>query len=378
MPYKVGIIFRDGRPVIYDSGDYPACQENALAASDYEGFRARQAAARAQGKYLGIGISNVVEGTGLGPYEGATVRIARNGKVTVFTGATPQGQSHKTTFAQIVADQLSVGIEDVTIVTGDTGTIAWGMGTFAARSAVNAGSASYLAAVEVGKKIKDFASRMMEVSPDDLELRDGHVGVRGVPGMQKSYREIAIHAISAPGMSNLGGLVPGLEYTAYFTPDQSTYSNGTHIAEVEVDIETGEVDIRRYVVFHDCGRVINPLVVEGQVVGGVAHGVGNALFEWMKYDADAQPLTTSFQDYLLPAAPDVPGCKIEHVETPNPLNPLGVKGAGEGGIVGVAGAVANAVAAALRPLNAKITALPLSPPRVWQAIVSAADHASKS
>ena len=372
MPYNVGIIFRDGRPVVYDSGDYPACQENALVVSDYEGFRARQAESRANGKYLGIGISNVVEGTGLGPYEGATVRIARTGKVTVFTGATPQGQSHKTTFAQIVADQLAVDIADVTIVTGDTGTIAWGMGTFAARSAVNAGSSCYLAAVEVGKKIKDFASRIMEVSPEDLELRDGHVGVRGVPGMQKTYREIAIHAISAPGMSNLGGLVPGLEYTAYFTPDQSTYSNGTHVAEVEVDIETGEVTIRRYVVFHDCGKVINPLVVEGQVVGGVAHGVGNALFERMVYDDNSQPQSTTFAEYLLTTAPHMPNVEVHHMETPSPLNPIGVKGAGEAGTNPAIAAIVNAVNDALMPFGVWITEAPITPQRIVELLGDAA------
>jgi carbon-monoxide dehydrogenase large subunit len=372
MPYKVGIIFRDGRPVIYDSGDYPACQENALRAADYAGFRVRQTEARKQGKYLGIGISNVVEGTGLGPYEGATVRIARTGKVTVFTGATPQGQSHKTTFAQIAADQLCVDIADVTIVTGDTGTIAWGMGTFAARSAVNAGSSVYLAAVEVEKKIKDFASRMMEVSTEDLELRDGHVGVRGVPGMQKSFREVAIHAISAPGMSNLGGLVPGLEYTAYFTPDQSTYSNGTHVAEVEVDIETGEVDIRRYVVFHDCGRVINPQVVEGQVVGGVAHGVGNALFERMIYDENGQPQSTTFADYLLTTAPHMPKVEVHHMETPSPLNPIGVKGAGEAGTNPAIAAIVNAINDALLPFGVWITEAPIAPQRIVELLGDAA------
>jgi len=372
MPYKVGIIFRDGRPVVYDSGDYPACQENALAAADYAGFRARQAEARKHGKYLGIGISNVVEGTGLGPYEGATVRVARTGKVTVFTGATPQGQSHKTTFAQIAAEQLGVGIEDVTIVTGDTGTIAWGMGTFAARSAVNAGSSVYLASIEVGKKLKDFASAMMEVAPEDLELRDGHVGVRGVPGMQKSFREIAIHAISAPGMSNLGGLIPGLEYTAYFTPDQSTYSNGTHVAEVEVDIETGEVEIQRYVVFHDCGRVINPRVVEGQVVGGVAHGLGNALFERMVYDDQGQPQSTTFGEYLLTTAPHMPNVEVHHMETPSPLNPIGVKGAGEAGTNPAIAAIVNAVNDALLPFGVWITDTPVTPQRIVELLGDAA------
>jgi carbon-monoxide dehydrogenase large subunit len=364
MPYKVGIVFRDGKPVIYDSGDYPTCQAKALEAADYDGFRKRQSDARAKGRYLGVGISNVVEGTGLGPYEGATVRVARTGKVTVFTGATPQGQSHKTTFAQIAADQLGVGIDDVTIVTGDTGTIAWGMGTFAARSAVNAGSSVHLAAIEVGKKIKDFASRMMEVSVEDLELRDGHVGVRGVPGMQKSFREVAINAISAPGMSNLGGLVPGLEYTAYFTPEQSTYSNGTHIAEVEVNIETGEVEITRYVVFHDCGRVINPLVVEGQVVGGVAHGVGNALFECMVYDENAQPLSVNFGEYLLTTAPHMPVVEVHHMETPSPLNPIGVKGAGEAGTNPAIAAIVNAVSDALTPFGVWIAEAPITPQQI--------------
>ncbi len=372
MPYKVGIIFRDGRPMVYDSGDYPACQERALAAADYMGFRARQEAAGAGGKYLGIGISNVVEGTGLGPYEGATVRVARTGKVTVFTGATPQGQSHKTTFAQIVADQLAVGMDDVTIVTGDTGTIAWGMGTFAARSAVNAGSSVYLAALEVGKKIKSFASAMMEVAPEDLELRDGHVGVRGVPGMQKSFREVAIHAISAPGMSNLGGRVPGLEHTAYFTPDQSTYSNGTHIAEVEVDIETGAVEIQRYVVFHDCGHVINPQVVEGQVVGGVAHGVGNALFERMVYDDNGQPQSTTFAEYLLTMAPHMPRVEVHHMESPSPLNPIGVKGAGEAGTNPAIAAIVNAVNDALTPFGVWITEAPISPQRIVELLGEAA------
>jgi len=372
MPYKVGIIFRDGRPVIYDSGDYPACQENALQAADYAGFRARQAEARARGRYLGIGISNVVEGTGLGPYEGATVRVARTGKVTVFTGATPQGQSHKTTFAQIAAEQLGVHLDDVTIVTGDTGTIAWGMGTFAARSAVNAGSSVYLASVEVGKKLKEFASAMMEVSPEDLELRDGNVGVRGVPGMQKSFREVAIHAISAPGMSNLGGLVPGLEYTAYFTPDQSTYSNGTHIAEVEVDIETGEVTIGRYVVFHDCGRVINPQVVEGQVVGGVAHGVGNALFERMVYDETGQPQSTTFAEYVMTTAPHMPNVEVHHMETPSPLNPIGVKGAGEAGTNPAIAAIVNAVNDALTPFGVWITEAPITPQRIVELLGDAA------
>ena len=364
MPYKVGIISRDGRPVTYDSGDYPAAQAGALAAADYDGFPARQAAARKAGRYLGIGISNAVESTGLGPYEGATVRIATTGKIVLYTGATPQGQSHKTTLAQIAADQLGVSYEDVTVATADTKEIAFGVGTFAARTAVNAGSSAHIAAFEVAKKIKQIAADMMEVSSDDLELRDGFAEVRGVPGMKKSFREIAVKSIGMPGFSMAGGLSPGLENTAYFQPDQSTYSNGTHIAEVEVDIDTGAVKIIRFTVMHDCGTVINPMVVEGQVVGGVAHGIGNALFERLFHDADAQPLTVNFADYLLPGSTDMPPIDILHSHTPSPLNPLGMKGAGEGGTIPAIAAIIAAVENALAPFGVKINEAPISPARI--------------
>jgi carbon-monoxide dehydrogenase large subunit len=364
MPYKVGIISRDGRPVTYDSGDYPAAQAGALTAADYDGFPARQAAARKAGRYLGIGISNAVESTGLGPYEGATVRIATTGKIVLYTGATPQGQSHKTTLAQIAADQLGVSYEDVTVATADTKEIAFGVGTFAARTAVNAGSSAHIAAVEVAKKIKQIAADMMEVSSDDLELRDGFAEVRGVPGMKKSFREIAVKSIGMPGFSMAGGLSPGLENTAYFQPDQSTYSNGTHIAEVEVDIDTGAVKIIRFTVMHDCGTVINPMVVEGQVVGGVAHGIGNALFERLFHDADAQPLTVNFADYLLPGSTDMPPIDILHSHTPSPLNPLGMKGAGEGGTIPAIAAIIAAVENALAPFGVKINEAPISPARI--------------
>jgi carbon-monoxide dehydrogenase large subunit len=372
MPYKVGIIFRDGRPVIYDSGDYPACQEGALREVGYEGFRSRQAEARRAGRYLGIGISNCVEGTGLGPYEGATVRVSRTGKVTVYTGATPQGQSHKTTFAQVAADQLGVGIDDVTVVTADTADIALGMGTFAARSAVNAGSSVYLASIAVAEKIKLFASSMMEVAAADLELKDGFAQVKGAPPLRKSFREIALRAEGVPGSSTLGGTPPGLENTTYFTPDQSTYSNGTHVAEVEVDIETGQVNILRYLVFHDCGRVINPLVVKGQVVGGVAHGIGNSLLERMVYDDNAQPLSTNFGEYLLPLAPDVPNVDLFHMETPSPLNPIGVKGAGEAGTNPAIAAIVGAIDDALSPFGVWIAEAPITPQRIVELLGDAA------
>jgi carbon-monoxide dehydrogenase large subunit len=371
MPYKVGIIFRDGRPVTYDSGDYPRSQAGALKAADYDGFATRQAAARKIGRYIGIGIGNAVESTGLGPYEGATVRIATTGKIVLYTGATPQGQSHKTTLAQIAADQLGVSYEDVTVATADTKEIAFGVGTFAARTAVNAGSSVHIAAIAVARKIKEIAADMMEVSPDDLELRDGFAEVRGVPGMRASFRDIAVKSIGMPGFSMAGGLAPGLENTAYFQPDQSTYSNGTHIAEVEVDVDTGGVKILRYTALHDCGTVINPMVVEGQVVGGIAHGIGNALFERLFHDKAAEPQTVNFGDYLLPTAPDMPPIEILHTETASPLNPLGMKGAGEGGTIAAIAAIIGAVENALAPFGVRINEAPIGPERIV-ALVNAA------
>jgi carbon-monoxide dehydrogenase large subunit len=376
MPYKVGIVFRDGRPVTYDSGDYPACQAVALKAADYDGFRQRQREARAQGRYLGIGIGNAVEATGLGPYEGVTVRIATTGKIALFTGATPHGQSHKTILAQVAADALGADYEDITVVTGDTAGISFGMGTFAARTAVNAGSSAHLAAVEVAKKLKALAAEMLQGAPEDIDLRDGFAYLRDAPEKRKSFRELSFKAAGMPGVSMAGGQTPGIEHTAYFTPDQSTYSNGTHVAEVEVDIETGGVKILRYVVMHDCGKVINPMVVEGQVRGGVAHGIGNALFERMIYDANAQPLNANFGEYLLPGSTDVPNVELHHMETPSPLNPIGVKGAGEGGTIPAAAAIIAAVESALSPFDVKIAENPITPSRIVELIAQSGARAA--
>jgi aerobic carbon-monoxide dehydrogenase large subunit len=372
MPYEVGIIFRDGRPVTYDSGDYPACQAGALEASEYADFPRRQEEARREGRYIGIGISNAVEATGLGPYESATVRVATNGRIVCYTGATPQGQAHKTTLAQIAADQLGVDVADVEVVTGDTGGVSLGIGTFAARTAVNAGNSVHVAAAAVAEKAKKLAAGMMECLEEDLELADGYVRSSSHPDVRKSLREIAVKSVGMPGFSMAGGLPPGLEAIAHFTPDQSTYSNGTHVAEVEVDIETGAVKILRYTVAHDCGRVINPLVVDGQVIGGVAHGIGNALFERMVYDENAQPVSTNFGEYLLPMATDVPRVDLVHFETPSPLNPLGIKGAGEGGTIPAIAAIAAAVENALSPFGVKITEVPITPQRIVELLGDAA------
>lgn len=368
FPYKVGLIFRDGRPVTYDSGDYPRSQQMALDHVGWENFRAKQEAALKQGRYIGIGLSNAVEGTGLGPYEGATVRVSTSGKIVVFTGATPQGQSHKTTLAQIAADHLGVDFSDVSVVTADTATIPFGMGSFASRTAVNAGSSVHLAAIEVSEKIKKIASELMEVSPDDLELKGGGVQVRGVPGMRKTFRELAYNAVGLYGFSMKPDRDPGLEATSYFKPEQSTYANSSHVAEVEVDIETGHVKVTRVLVNHDCGNVINPMIVNGQIVGGVAHGIGNALFERLVFDESGQPQMTSFADYLLPMAPDVPHVETLHTETPSPLNPIGVKGAGEGGTIAVIAAIISAIEDALRPFGVRLTEMPISPERIVELI----------
>src|SRR5262249_13456561 len=223
----------------------------------------------------------------------------------------------------------------------------------------------------VARKIKLVAADMMEVSPDDLELRDGFAEVRGVPGLKKSFREIAVKSIGMPGFAMTGGLSPGLENTAYFQPDQSTYSNGTHVAEVEVDVETGGVKSLGYTVVHDCGAVINPMVVEGQVVGGIAHGIGNALFERLHHDADAHPQTTNFGEYLLPSATDMPPITILHTETASPLNPLGLKGAGEGGTIASIAAIIGAVENALARFGVKINEARTSPARIVELVNAA-------
>lgn len=371
MPYKVGIIFRDGRPVTYDSGDYPTCQRNALDAVDYDGFRARQAQAHQEGRYIGLGIGNAVEATGLGPYESATVRVSTSGKLTVYTGATPQGQSHKTTLAQIAADHFGCTPDDITIVTADTAATGLGVGSFAARTAVNAGSSVHLASAQVAQKIKQFAAQMMEVSEHDIVLDNGYAQVAG-SDMKRSFREVAAVAVGMPGFSMAGGPAPGLEATSHFTPEQSTYSNGTHIAEVEVDIETGQVTVTRYLVMHDCGAVINPMVVEGQIVGGVIHGIGNAFFERLIYDDQAQPQSTNFGEYLLPLATDSPTVEVLHMATPSPLNPLGLKGAGEGGTIAAIAALLSAVENALEPFGVRIAEAPITPQRIVELIGEAA------
>jgi aerobic carbon-monoxide dehydrogenase large subunit len=368
MPYSVGLLFRDGKPLVYASGDFPKSQARARALAGYDGFRTRRNRARAEGRYLGIGIANYVEGTGLGPFEGVSVRVLPNGKVAVATGATAQGQGTRTALSQIVADEVGCRLEDIVMTAGDTAAIPQGVGAFASRQAINAGSSALMAGASVRKQIVALAARALGVEERDIEVEDGCAGARTGNRPSLTLGELARLAQGMPGFSLAPGQAPGLEHTAYFTPPQASYCNGTHVAEVEVDPFTGAVTLVDYTVAHDSGTIINPLIVDGQVQGGVAHGVGNALFEWMKYDAGAQPLTTTFQDYLLPAAPDVPSCRIEHVETPNPLNPLGVKGAGEGGTIPAPAAIISAIEDALSPFGVRFSEMPLTPDRIVDAL----------
>jgi aerobic carbon-monoxide dehydrogenase large subunit len=368
MPYEVGLTFRDGKPLVYDSGDYPRGQGKALELAEYEGFRERQKAALEQGRFIGIGLANYVEGTGLGPFEGVTVRVLPSGRVAVATGATNQGQGTRTTLSQIVAEQVGCRLEDIVMTTGDTAAIAQGVGAFASRQAVNAGSSALVAGIAVRKQIIALAARALDALEGEIDLEDGQATARGGNKPTISFGELARLAQGIPGVSLPAGQAAGIEHTAYYTPSQAAYCSGTHVAEVQVDAMTGGVKVMRYTVAHDSGRVINPLIVDGQVQGGVAHGIGNALLEWMQYDANAQPLTTSFADYMLPMATDVPTCAIAHVETVNPLNPLGVKGAGEGGTIPAPAAIIAAIEDALSPFGVHFAETPLTPERIVAAM----------
>jgi carbon-monoxide dehydrogenase large subunit len=371
MPYEVGLTFRDGKPLVYDSGDYRQGQNKALELAEYEGFRERQKAALAEGRFIGIGFANYVEGTGLGPFEGVTVRVLPSGKVAVATGATNQGQGTRTTLSQIVADHVGCRIDDIVMTIGDTAAIANGVGAFASRQAVNAGSSAYLAGQAVRKQLIALAARTLGVAERDIDLEDGQATSRRGNKPSISFGELARLAQGIPGVCLPAGQSAAIEHTAYFTPSQAAYCSGTHVAEIQVDAMTGGVKVLRYTVAHDSGRVINPLIVDGQVQGGVAHGIGNALLEWMRYDPNGQPLTISFADYMLPMATDVPTCAIAHVETVNPLNPLGVKGAGEGGTIPAPAAIVSAIEDALSPFGVRFAETPLTPERIVAALRSA-------
>jgi carbon-monoxide dehydrogenase large subunit len=363
FPYAVGLIGRDGTPLVYDSGNYPGCLEKLLELIDYPAFVQEQAAARAQGRYLGLGLAFAVENNGLGPHEGARIRVDPSGRVLIATGACSQGQGHLTTLAQLAADVLAVDPEQVTVVAGDTDGIPYGTGTFASRTAVTAGNAVVIAARQVKEQALRLAGHLLEANPEDLELVEGAVRVRGAAQDRKlTLAELAEFAAARyPGRSFPSPLAVGLEATHYFAPPAVTYSNGGHAAVVAVDPSTGGVTILRYAMVHDCGNVINPLVLEGQLLGGFAAGVGNALYEEVVYGADGQLLTGSFLDYLIPTSDKVPAVRLAHLCTPSPHNPLGLKGAGENAIIAVPACINNAVANAL---GIAVNQTPLTPAKL--------------
>jgi len=362
LPYDIGMPYRDGNPLVYDTGDFPLALEKALEAAGYRQFRAEQTRLRTQGVYRGVGISGYVEGTAIGPFEGATVKLDLAGRVIVATGAINSGQGHETSFAQIAADALDVPLDWVTVVGGDTAAVSFGVGTFASRSAVTAGSSIADACREVRAKLVRAASVLLEAGPEDIEIDDGRVFVRGSPGSAVDLARVV--QASIPTFARPGVASPDFEASAYHHVPTVTYASAVHVAQVEVDVGTGGVKLLRYVVAHDCGRVINPTIVEGQVHGGVAQGVGGALFEEMVYDETGQLLTGSLMDYAVPKADDLPPIETVHLEFPSSRNPLGVKGLGEGGAISPPAAIANAVEDALAPLGVRVTETPLTAARI--------------
>ena len=371
MPYRSQLTTRDGGAMIYDTGDYVESQRRALAVAGWDDFEARRNAARKEGRFLGIGLANYVEGSGRGPFESASVRIGPSGKIVVTTGAAAQGQGTVTMLAQLVADVLGVQPNAIRVIAGDTAASPLGLGAFASRQAVTAGNAAHRAASMVREKILQVASAWLEVSPEDLELEGGRVRLKGVPQMGRSFSEIAAALTGIPGFALPAGISPGLVAADDYQPSAMTYCNGTHVAEAEVDPATGVIRLTRYVVVHDCGRLINPMMVDGQVIGGVVHGIGSALFEMTIYGEDGQPQTGTYADYLLPTADVVPRIEVHHMELPTPLNPLGIKGAGESGTIAASAAVTSAVEDALRDFGVAITELPITPARIFAALKAA-------
>jgi carbon-monoxide dehydrogenase large subunit len=362
MPYDLGMLYRDGNPLVYDGGDFPDALARALRAADYDAVRAAQPGLRARNIFRGVGISSYVEGTGVGPYEGASIRLDASGKVVVATGACSQGQGHETVYAQIAADAIGTALEDVTVIGGDTDAIPFGIGTFASRSTVLAGNAVAASGAAVRAKLVRAAARILEAAEADLLVEDGRVFVRGSPGRALTFSSIV--RASLPTFQAPGAVEPDFEATTYQGVPTVTYASAVHVAVVEVDPETGRVQLLRYVVAHDCGRVINPMLVDGQIHGGVAQGIGGGLGEEIVYDSAGQLLTGSLMDYAVPRADELPFIETVHLEHLSPRNPLGVKGVGEGGAISPPAALANAIEDALSPFGIRITEGPVTAARI--------------
>ena len=375
FPFSNEIIYQDFAPLVYDSGNYEPALDRALELIDYERFRQEEQPRReAAGERVGIAVVNYIEGTGIGPYEGARVTVEASGKVSVATGVGTQGQGHYTSFAQVVAEQIGVDAADIHVVTGDTDLFYWGAGTFASRGAVVAGNAMHAAATKVRGKILKLAGEKLEAAEEDLELIEGRVQVKGVPQTSISLGELAAEANPMRGAVQ-PGTEPGLEATEYFGPERGATASGVHAMVLRVDKDTFLVEIERYVVVHDCGTVINPLILEGQIQGGVAQGIGNAFYEQLHFDENGALRNASLMDYLLPTASDIPNIVSDHVETPSPLNPLGVKGAGEAGAIPVGALFAQALDDAYRDIELEVREIPLSPNRLFELVGEASMRA---
>jgi carbon-monoxide dehydrogenase large subunit len=366
FPYNHKIIDQAFAPLVFDSGNYRPALEKAATMIGYEKFvKEEQPRLRAEGQHVGIGIVSFVETTGVGPYEGSRVTIEATGKISVATGVGTQGQGHFTSFAQIVADQLGVSPRDVRLVTGDTSEFHWGTGTFASRGSVVAANAIHAAAKSVRAKVLKLASKVLEAPEEELELDNGQVRVADIPQRSISLSELAVLANPLRGAVE-PGTEPGLETTAYYGPQYGATASGSHAMIIEVDPETMMVEIKRYVAVEDCGTMLNPLIVEGQVHGGVALGIGNSYYEQLIYDENGQLLNASLADYLIPTASEVPRIEVGHEETRSPLNELGSKGAGEAGAIPVPALFAQALEDALADYDVEVLEAPMSPNKLFE------------
>jgi carbon-monoxide dehydrogenase large subunit len=375
-PYQTPVAFA------YDSGNYGPALKRALESAGYPQVRKEQEQARKQGRYLGIGVTTYIEacgpapsavagslGAGAGLWESGQVRVHPAGAVTVFTGSHSHGQGHETTFAQLVADELGIPMEQVEIVHGDTAQIPFGMGTYGSRSACVGGSAIFRCLEKIKDKGRKIAAHLLEAGEQDLVFEDGKWSVKGSPGKAKTWGEVALMAYLAHNIPQ--GMEPGLEATSFYDPSNFTFPFGAHVAVVDVDPETGTVKLLKYVAVDDVGRVINPMIVDGMVHGGIAQGVGQALWEHGVYGDDGQLLTATMMDYAMPKADQLPSFQTDRTVTPSPVNPLGVKGAGETGTIASTPTVANAVIDALAPFGVAHIDMPLTPEKIWRAVKAA-------
>ncbi len=367
FPKPAEFPFKTATGLAYDSGNYELALNKALKLVGYEKLRRDQKRLRSRGRYLGIGLSTYVEICAMGPkgmWEYGKVQVEPTGKVTVLSGASPHGQGQKTSFAQIVADELGVGLDDITVIHGDTAAVPKGIGTFGSRATAVGGIAVYQAAEKVKEKARSIAAHILEADPEDLVFSDGKFSVKGVPKKGITIQQIALEAHAAKKLPKK--MEPGLSATSVFEPSNFTFPFGTHICVVEVDPKSGGIELKKYVAVDDCGKVINPLLVDGQIHGGIAQGLGQALYEEVVYDENGQLLTGSLMDYALPKAGDLPRLELARTETPTPVNPLGVKGVGEAGTIGSTPAVVNAVVDALFPFGVTHIDMPLKPEKIWR------------